>query len=157
MFSFGNSNYENFTPYPSFYSMYYFRKYCGDILLNHTVHGGDDIVVFPTRFSSKQLGITLINKGTSDQTVSIIANNFENGSRYYTYCIRGEAGTDFSNEVYINNVAPSKGFTGPENYRSIKSNSSIIDSDINVVIPPFSMMTLLIDSQIRNERNSDKK
>lgn len=147
MFSYGNEpNVEKFSPRPAFYSMYMFRKYFGDVMVKSTVLGSSDIVVFSSRFSSGQVSAMLINKGNAAQTARINVANFKFGQKYYTYTLTG--GTDngsFSRKIYINSVGPAGVAGGPLNYKTIKANASIIDNEIKVEVPAYSMVVFVAD------------
>lgn len=145
MFSFGNEpGVTQFSPRPAFYSMYFFRKYFGDVMINSTVLGSSDIVVFPSRFSSQQVSAVLINKGKAAQTVRINVENFKFGERYFTYTLTGGSDNgDFSRKTYVNGVGPAGVAGGPLNYAEIKANSSLVGNEIRVDVPALSMVVFI--------------
>jgi hypothetical protein len=148
MFSFGNEpGVAQFSPRPAFYSMYLFRKYAGDVMVNSTVLGSSDIVVFPFRFSSGQVSTVVVNKGKATQTVRVNIENFKFGERYYTYTLSGGADNgDFSRKTYINGIGPAGVAGGPQNYASIKSNSSLVGNEIKVEVPALSMIVIITEA-----------
>jgi hypothetical protein len=147
MFSFGNEpDIAQFSPRPAFYSLYFFRKFFGDVMVKDKVSGSKDIVVFASKFSSGQAGAVLVNKGHSAQTVRINIDHYGFGDRYYTYTLTGGTDNgDFSRKTYINGVGPDGVAGGPPDYETIKANSSIIDSEIKVEVPALSMVVFLAE------------
>jgi hypothetical protein len=147
MFSYGDEpGVEKFAPRPAFYSMYFFRKYFGDVMVKNTVAGSQDIVVFSSKFKSGQAGVVIVNKGQYSQTARVNIENFKFGERYYTYTFTG--GTDngnFSRKIYVNGIGPSGVAGGPLNYEAIKANSSTIDTEVKVDVPGYSMVIMLAE------------
>lgn len=147
MFSYGNEpGVEKFSPRPAFYSMYFFRKYFGDVMLRSTVAGSNNTVVFASKFNSGQVGAILVNKGMAAQTVRVNVEYFRFGSRYYTYTLTG--GTDngnFSRKTFINGHGPTGVAGGPLNYETIKANSSLVETEIRVEVPALSMVVFLAE------------
>jgi hypothetical protein len=74
------------------------------------------------------------------------------GNRIYTYTLTG--GTDvpanvlmpFSRKVIVNGEGPAGVAGGPLNYETLKARSSVIDDEIRVEAPPFSVVFLLADT-----------
>ena len=149
MFSQGDEpdNAVKWTPRPAFYSMYYFQKYFGDHMVGSTVTGSGDVLAYASKFESGQSGIVVINKGTSEQTVSINIQNFGYGDRYFVYTLTG--GTDngeFSRKVFVNGHGPTLASGGPSNVETIKANGMLISDGVKITAPPRSISYVLIEN-----------
>lgn len=132
-------------PRPAFYHMYYFQKYCGDQMINSTT-GNTAVLSYATTFSSGQIGIAIINKSTSAQTIKIDFQNFTPGNRYYWYTLSGSNDNgEFSRKVIVNGNQPTNGSGGPLNYATIKPNSAVCDNDVRVSLPDRSAIFVLIE------------
>lgn len=135
------------SPNPSFYAHFYMQRYFGDHVIEST-SDNPDVVVFPTTFSSGEMGLILVNTSATTQTIEIDLGNFPIGERMYWHTINGDE-SDFDRTIYINNQGPSNRFNlgqtytsgtrteiatafdtngvgGPENYASILPFSSVI-------------------------------
>jgi hypothetical protein len=77
--------------------------------------------------------------------VRLNIENFRFGARYYTYTLTGIPNTDFSRKVYVNGMTSSLDAGGPENYQTIKANSSIISDEIRIKAPPLSVIIVLVE------------
>ena len=146
LFSTGNEpGVANYAARPAFYYMYYFQKYFGDVLVESS-SSSSDIVVYASQFSSGEGGIVLVNKGVQEKVVELTLKNFNFGARYYTYTLTGGSDNgNFSRKVYVNGVTTSAAGGGPENYESIKPKSSIINGNIKLFLPKYSVIHLLVD------------
>ena len=140
----------NGDPYPALIAHHYMQRYYGDKLVAST-SSDPDIVVYPTTFTSGEMGIVLVNKGGSLKNVQInLGNNFLKDDRIYWHTINGDA-SDFDRTLYINDQGPSTTFNvgqtytngtksavatafeangvgGPENYTSIKPYSALLSN-----------------------------
>jgi hypothetical protein len=101
-------------PRPVFFYMYYFQQCFGDHIISSSVSGSSNVLAYASKFKSGHAGIVVVNKGTSDQVISLNPSNYGVGSNYYIYSLTG--GTDngeFSQSVYVNNEGPSNANGGP--------------------------------------------
>jgi len=146
MFSYGNEpGIPQYSPRPAFFHLYYLQKYTGDVLLNSSLNGDPKTVVIPTAFHSGQVGTTIVNTDTKQVIVRLNIENFRFGTRYYTYTLTGIPNTDFSRKVFVNGITSSLDAGGPENYKSIKANSSLISDEIKIKVPPLSVIFILVE------------
>lgn len=147
LFSSGNEpGVPKYNPRPAFYYMYYFQKFFGDVMVNSTVVGDTNIVVYPSLFNSGQAAAVVVNKGRFRQTVRVNLQNFKSGSRYYAYTLNGGTDNgDFSLKTYVNGYAPTYVNGGPVNYEQIKARSSVIDNEIRISCPALSVTYLMVD------------
>jgi len=145
MFAYNEPNIPNYTPHPTFYHLYYFQKYTGDILLNSTMTGASGFVIIPTAFQSCQVATTIINTAKIQKVVRLNIRNFKFGDRYYTYTLTGSSNVDFSRKVFVNDIGNSLEAGGPDNYESIKANSSLINDEVRIKIPPLSVTYVLVE------------
>ena len=108
-----------------------------------------NIAAYASLFSSGEAGIVLVNKNSFEQVLELNLKNFKPGNRYYTYTLTG--GTDngsYSRKVYVNGLTTSTAGGGPENYESIKARSSIINGNIKLVLPKYSVVHLLVEKKL---------
>jgi hypothetical protein len=146
MFSYGSEpGVSTYAPRPAFYHLYYLQKYTGDVLLNSTMTGASGVVIIPTAFQSGKVGAAIINTAKIQKVVRLNIKNFKFGDRYYTYTLTGGSNIDFSRKVFINDIGNSLEAGGPDNYASIKANSSLITDEIRIKIPPLSVTFVLIE------------
>jgi hypothetical protein len=134
-------------PRPVYFYMYYFQKFFGNYMISSDVTGSDNIIAYASKFDSGHTGLILLNKGDSAQLVSIKTNLKNNKSRFYFYRLTG--GTDngsFSQSVYVNGVAPSYTAGGPIlNLKEIKAFSSLVNNEIKIDCPAYSVQFILIE------------
>jgi hypothetical protein len=136
-----------YTPRPSFYYMYYFRKYLGDMMVESATTSSN-VVAYASQFSSGEAGIILVNKNSYDQVVEMNLKNFKPGSRFYYYSLTG--GTDngnFSRKVYVNGATTTAVAGGPENYEAIKPRSTAINGNIKLSLPKYSVIYMLVEKK----------
>lgn len=135
-------------PRPVFYHLYYFQKYLGDRAVLSTVINNSNVEALASSFSSGQLGLVLVNKATSVQSVQLELQNFRVGARYYWYTLTG--GTDngeFSRKVYVNGQGPSGVAGGPAHYASIRAASASTASGVRLNIPARAVVYMVIDKK----------
>lgn len=140
-------NKTKWNPRPVYYYMYYFQKYFGSHMVGATVSGSNDIVAYASKFSSGQSGVVVVNKGTTEQTVSINLNNFGYGEKYYVYTLTG--GTDngeFSRKVYVNGLGTTLASGGPANVELIQAWGMNISSGIKITAPARSVNYILVEN-----------
>lgn len=133
-------------PRPSFYYLYYFQKYFGDKMVN-AASDNENISAYASSFTSGQAGVVLVNKSTSEQTVSLDLSNFGYGQRYYYHTLTG--GTDngeFSLKVNVNGFPPTFASGGPWNFEQIKPKGTAIDNGINLTMPARSVSYILVEN-----------
>jgi hypothetical protein len=141
-----------FSPRPAFYYLYYMQKYLGNVLLNTTFKGSSDIKAYSSTFNTGHYSTIVVNKGLKNQVVRINLDSSTVGNRFYTYTLVG--GTDvptnplmpFSRKVFVNGSGPTEVAGGPLNYKSIKAKSGVIENEILIDAPPFSVTYMLIDT-----------
>jgi len=136
-----------YAPRPSFFNLYYFQKYFGDMMVEATTNSSNT-VAYASLFSTGEAGIVLVNKNNFDQTVELNLKNFKPGNRFYYHTLTG--GTDngnFSRKVYVNGQTSSEIAGGPENYESIKPKSTLISGNIKVSLPKYSVTHLLVEKK----------
>ncbi|MBK7103724.1 MAG: T9SS type A sorting domain-containing protein [Ignavibacteriae bacterium] len=165
MFSRGEPNVSDFTPYPAFYHMMYLQKYFGDVLVKSEVSKVNsnsklDIVAFASNFSSNHAGITLINKSANNRIVELDLKNYEVGERIYWFQLQDENGDGtFSSKVFVNGESSSQVSGGPENYLEIAPYSFTTDDSLKIECPPYSAIYLLLEGEtlVNVEKNIEEK
>lgn len=130
---------------PAFYYMYYFQKYFGDRMVASNVTGSTDILSYASSFTSGQAGTILVNKSSTDHTVTILVNNFLLGDKYYYYVLKGGPDATFSRKVVINGNVTSAASGGPPGFSTIPANAMAINGGITVTIPAYGVVYLVAD------------
>ncbi len=131
---------------PAFYYLYYFQKYFGDMMVDVT-SSNSNVMVYASQFSSGQGGIVIVNKTVQGLIAEITLKNFKPGTRYYTYTLSGGSDNgEFSRKVYVNGITTIAEGGGPENYESIKPKSSLINGNIKLFLPKYTVIHLLVDN-----------
>lgn len=134
------------TPRPSFYHMYYFRKYFGDQMVASSVTGNNDVVSYASTFGTGQAGIVLVNKGTGMQHVKLNFQNFIPGMRYYWYTLTGDNDNgEFSRKVLVNGNGPTGVAGGPADYAGLKADAALCENDVRISLPPRSASFVLVE------------
>jgi hypothetical protein len=138
----------DWNPRPVFFYMYYFQKYFGNYMIKSTVSGDQNVLAYASLFSSGEIGIVIINKGSNYASVRINMPTFGYGERYYMYNLSGSTDNgSFSQKVYVNNNEPSNQTGGPiNNLSSIKSWSRIITGPIVIASPAKTVQFILVDN-----------
>jgi len=135
-------------PRPAFYHMYFFQKFMGDRLVSSTITNNTNIETYSSSFTSGQVGVTIVNKSTSVQSVQVTVQNFRMGNRIYWYTLTG--GTDngeFSRKVLVNGFGPSGISGGPDSYSTLKAYSANPQNGIRLNVPPRSVLCMVIDKK----------
>jgi hypothetical protein len=146
MFATGEPGVDPYNPRPAFFYMYYFQKYFGDRMVHSTVSGNNNVVAFASSYSSGEAGLVIVNKSTSNETVSIVMDHFEPGKRYYYHTLTGgDDNGDFSRKVYINGYGTAEEGGGPDHYETIKAFASEIEGGIKVGLPSLSVVYLMVE------------
>ncbi|WP_184545469.1 alpha-L-arabinofuranosidase [Mucilaginibacter sp. FT3.2] len=148
LFTYQQTGTPDFTPRPAFYYLYYFQKYFGDRMISSVVTGSTNIVSYASSFNSGEAGVTLVNKGTTDQVVNINFKNYYTGANYYYYTLKGGAdNAPYSGIVTINGNSPSGSVGGPSNYTAIAASSSATSGGILVTVPARGVVFLVCDKK----------
>lgn len=147
MFSQGNEpGVQRFEPRPVFYYLTFMQRYFGDVMLNSSVAGNDDIVAFASAFENGPAGIVVVNKGTESEIVEIETNNFTPGERFYWYSLTGgELEGEFSRRVAINDQTTNLVAGGPSNYNDISAWAAETEGGITLEAEPWSVNYLILE------------
>jgi hypothetical protein len=142
----GDGNYANH-PHADFYYLSLLQRIYGDLAIS-AASTNSDILCYATRYSaSGEIALVLINKGTSDQVVSIgSSNSVRFGSKYYSYTLTGGTETEYSPNVYINGEAPNLFQWGPyDQLFDIKAKGYSITDQMKINSPAKSVQMILIE------------
>jgi hypothetical protein len=135
-------------PRPAFYHMYFFKRMLGDRAVTSTVSNTTEIKSYASSFSSGEVGVALVNTGTTFKSVEIKVQNFRKGSRYYWYTLTGgNDNGEFSRKVFVNGKSSVYASGGPSNYTSLNAYSAQTTNGIRVTIPGRSVLCLVVDKQ----------
>lgn len=144
----GSTDDPRWNPRPSFYYMYYFQKCIGDRLVSATTLGSAAVKAYSSTYNSGQMNVTLLNTGNTPQTVNVKTQNFRFGSRYYWYTLEGSTDNgEFSRKVLVNGIGPLGVAGGPASYATLKAQSASTAGGINVTVPAFGAVCLLVDKR----------
>jgi hypothetical protein len=135
-------------PRPAFYYMYFFQKMLGDRLVESDNGGNTSLVTYASSFSSGQVGVTIVNKGTSQYYVKLNIKNFRKGSRFYWYVLTGGSDNgEFSRKVFVNDNGTNYEGGGPANYAGLTAFSALTTDGIKVTVPARSVICLVVDKK----------
>jgi len=142
-----NASIPPWNPRPDFFYLYYLQQVVGDHVLKVTVSGSKDILAYAFGFSSRHLGIVIINKGKTTQTVQFIPQGSSWGHHFYVYSlIGGTDHEDFSQTVYVNRQGPNPGRWGPlEQLDQIPAYGYVTEGGMVVSSPPRSVQYIWIE------------
>ncbi len=135
-------------PRPAFFYLYYLQQYMGSYFLGSGVTGSNNIKAYTTLFNSGQVGVVVVNKGTTDEAVRIDLSNTGYGNRYYYYSLTG--GDDdpmYSKLVFVNDSGPEPTRWGPlANLESIQARSDTLIYPVKINSPGLSVQYILIEA-----------
>ena len=133
------------SPRPSFYYMYYFQKTIGDRLVGSS-STAKSLKTYASTYSSGELAVAVVNTATRAQKVKLKIKNFSPGRRMYWYSLEGGSDNgEFSRKVSVNRVTTKAVAGGPENYTSIKANSSLTSDSMRVEVPARGTIFLVVE------------
>lgn len=134
-------------PRPIFYHMYFFQRFLGDKTVSVTSSVAD-IEAYASSFTSGQMGVTILNTGTTAKSVDVVIKNFLKGNRFYWYTLTG--GTDngeFSRKVLVNGNTNTLPAGGPDNYLTLAANAAVTTNGIKVSVPARSAVFIGVDKK----------
>lgn len=144
----GEPGVDPYNPRPVFYYMYFFQKYFGDKMVKDSLVGNSNILAYSSIFSSGEIGMIMVNRGTEPETVFIDVSNYEPGVFYYTQTLTGgDDNGEFSRKVYINGLGTDEEGGGPDNYASLKAVRYEVDGGIKIDLPSRSVVYTLIEKK----------
>ena len=107
-----------------------------------------DIISYASSFTSGEVGVTLINKSSSEKTVEVKVQNFRKGNKYYWYTLTGGGDNgEFSRKTLVNGSGPTGAAGGPANYKTINPNAASAANAIRVSVPARSAVYMAIDKK----------
>jgi len=135
-------------PRPAFYHIYFLQKFLGDRLVSSSIQNTTDLISYASSFTSGEVGVALINKGTDAKTVEIKVQNFRPGNRFYWYTLTGgNDNGEFSRKVFVNGKGSSYVSGGPADYATLKAYSSSAANGIRISVPGRSAVFIAIDKK----------
>jgi hypothetical protein len=143
----GFSTYYTNHPFAEFYYLTYLKKYFGDVAIN-TASSNSNVLCYASKYSSGEIGMVLINKDTTVQTISVSTDSVGVGGKYYIYTFTSDKDSgNFSPHVYINGHGPSTYQFGPyDSLFNIKAYAYPIDSEIKFTLPGRSVQMITIEN-----------
>lgn len=133
-------------PRPVYYYMYYFQRFFGDELLKTNSPTNGDVLTYASKFSSGEMGVVIVNKGSSEQVIELDIANFKPLKTYFLYSLTG--GNDngaFSQKVLVNGETTKYSAGGPPNPKKVKALSASSTGKIKFESAPLSVQYLLIE------------
>jgi len=117
-------------------------------MINSSVSGSNDVLAYASKFSSGQVGLVVVNKGSAKQTISIKTASFKSGKRYYLYTLTGGSDNgEFSQKVFVNGKGSEYASGGPPDVESIKPLSATASGSIRINSPAYSVEYILIENE----------
>jgi hypothetical protein len=146
MFYDGSNTDYLYHPRPDFYYLRYLQKFYGDHAIS-TASSDRDILSYASKYSSGETGVVIVNKGDSEEVISLDTKSFGVGQNYYIYSfIGGTDNGDFSRNVYINGYGPSTNHWGPfDELSDIPADSYPIGNEIKLTSPGKSVQMIMIE------------
>ncbi len=134
-------------PRPVYFYQYYLQQYLGDHMVEAIVNGNDNILAYASTFSSGEVSVVIVNKGTTPETVGVDVSDFGFGERFYFHSLTG--GTDngeFSLNVRVNGEGSEYPAGGPADLSGILPRATDIGGGIRIDAPARSVQYLLIEA-----------
>src|SRR5699024_3660512 len=103
-------------------------------------------------FSSGQVGVVVVNIGSTACVFDMNLRNFSPGDRYYWFLLKGERmGCDFSRRLKINGQGASGAAGGAENHKDIRAYSAEAGGEegITISLPGYSAAYILVEGDKR--------
>jgi len=151
MFSNNDPILPNSSPYPSFYHFYFLNKTIGDKMNKiQIVPANDSLLCFASSFENGGIGMVIINKSETSQSIQIDLKDFKIGEKYYWYEIaKFDDGNIWSEKISINGISNAKYTKGgpSENYAKISAWTKNTKQGIKLNIEGFSAIYLSIESK----------
>jgi hypothetical protein len=144
MFS-GKDDYANH-PYADFYYLHYLQKIYGDLAIT-TSSSNKDVISYATKYSATDdVALVVVNKGDSDQMLTVSLPAIGVGQKYYIYSFSGGTDSDYSKDVYINGRGPNIFHRGPfEELSDLKAWAYTVDDQIKFASPAKSVQMIMIE------------
>ncbi|MFH1195868.1 MAG: T9SS type A sorting domain-containing protein [bacterium] len=142
----GEAGIPRWNPRPDFFYIYYLQQFFGD----HVVNAGSnnkDVLIYASTFASGETGVVVVNKTTADQVVRLEVGGRGVGENIYMYSLNGgEDNGDFSQNVIINDTAPTAPEWGPlSELENIDAWAIPIGNDIKFNSPARSVQFILVE------------
>jgi hypothetical protein len=134
-------------PRPAFYHMYFFQRFLGDktVAVNSS---HSELEAYASSFTSGQMGVTIVNTGTTAKSTEVVIKNFLKGDRFYWYTLTG--GTDngeFSRKILVNGSTTALAAGGPDNYLTIAANAAVTANGIKLTVPARGAVFIGVDKK----------
>jgi hypothetical protein len=132
---------------PEFYYAYYQRLFTGDHVISAS-SSYSDVLAYASKFASGQTGIVIVNRGRTEQIVSVNSTQIGAGNQYYVYTLTGETDNgDFSQYVSVNGIDPTGTEWGPgKKLKDIPAKAFPVNGNIFINTPPLSVLFVLVDA-----------
>ena len=111
------------------------------------VLNNSNVLAYSSTFSSGEIGVVVINKGTSGQVVRVSIPDHTVGERFYIYSLTGGTDNgDFSQIVNVNDESPVSPLWGPiDDLETIPAREYLIDGDIKFASPGRSVQFIIVE------------
>jgi len=134
-------------PHADFYYLTYLQKFYGDHAIS-AASSDADILCYASRYSSGEIAMVVVNKGTIQRVISVNTDSIGTGTKYYIYSFTGGTDNgDFSSNVYINGEGPSSAYQwGPyEELFDIPAYAYPIENEIKFTSPARSVQMIMVE------------
>jgi hypothetical protein len=134
-------------PRPDFYYLYYLRQFLGDQMVGSSVTGSSNILAYASTFSSGNVGLVVLNVGSTNQVVNVAPRNIGVGNRFYTYTLTGNNNFALPQSVVVNGDSGIGTVWGPNtDLQNIAAVAYPIGDTIAFNSPPNSVEYVLLDA-----------
>jgi len=110
---------EKFTPRPSYTPFYYYGKCFGDLMVDATVSGSDEVRIYASTFASGEAGIVLLNYSPTPQNIKIQFADSSKIDSLFWYSVYADTIKDSVTKFYVNGLTSSTVGGGPENLDTV--------------------------------------
>ncbi len=151
LYSGNNSVIPKWNPRPDYYYIYYLNRFVGDRMVSTSVSGSSDVLAYASTYSSGEVALIVLNKGTAEKVIKLDAAGLGIGERYYIYSLIGDDDSVLPQNVVVNGHGPTGKAWGPlDNLESIEAFAFPTAGEIKFVSPARSTQYILIDKGATN-------
>lgn len=129
-------NRNDYNPNPSFYAYFLANRVFGESLIKVSPEESQGVRVYPSRFSTGELGVLVVNSGNEMREVSLDLRNFSSNSAVLSYHLTASGPEE--REVLLNGQSESS-FSGPLNYKKIAPRKKTFTDKVVLRLQPYSV------------------
>ncbi len=109
----------DYTARPSYTPYYYYGKCFGDLMVNTTLTGTEDVRAYASTFASGEIGVVLLNYSDTLQKVKWQFADTTKIDTAFWYTVYADSIADGNTKFYVNGITSATVGGGPENLDSV--------------------------------------